>query len=114
MKMNFTSAPLTPDQQLTEAIQEVLDRNVPSPGAYDAEDSLYELTRKLPDKETVNRMIEQGSWFDLNLKDVELLRELSDRAGGWAHARDGKLVFVDLATWKRIHDPVNRPQRHKG
>lgn len=111
--MNFvTSAPLTPEQKLIEAIREVLQRNVTRNS--DAEDSLYELTRNWPDKVTVKRIIDQASWFDLNLEDVGLLRELSDRTGGWAHARDGRLVFVDLATWQRIHDPTNRPERHKG
>jgi hypothetical protein len=75
------------------------------------EDSLWELTQKLPDKETVKRVIERA-WYNLTLKDVEELRELSDKAGGWGHARDGKPVFVDRKTWEDIHDPKNRLPRY--
>lgn len=75
------------------------------------EDSLWELTQKLPDRVTVKSVIEQA-WYNLTLKDVEELRELSDKAGGWAHARDGKPVFVDRKTWEDIHDPKNRLARY--
>src|SRR5438132_3925213 len=94
--------PRTAEQQLIQAMQLVFDRNGNSYWRYDMEDSLWELTRKLPNKETVKRMLEQAPWYDLKLKDVEELRELSDKAGGWAHARDGRPVFVDRETWEEI------------
>lgn len=103
--------PRTAKQQLIQAMQLVFDRNANSNWHFDMEDSLWELTQKLPDKETVKRVIEQA-WYNLTLKDVEELRELSDKAGGWAHARDGKPVFVDRTTWEDIHDPKNRLPRY--
>lgn len=103
--------PLTAKQQLIQAMQLAFDRNANSHWDFDMEDSLWELTQKLPDKETVKRVIEQA-WYNLTLKDVEELRELSDKAGGWAHARDGKPVFVDRSTWEDIHDPKNRLPRY--
>ena len=104
--------PQTPEQKLIQAMQLVFDRNGNSDWGADMEDSLWELTRKLPNKEMVKRMLEQAPWYDLTLKDVEELRELSDRARGWVHARDGKPVFVDRSTWKDIHDPKNRLPRY--
>lgn len=94
-------------QQLIQAMQLVFERNGNSGWAFDMEHSLWELTEKLPDKETVKRMLDQAPWYDLRLEDVEKLRELSDKAGGWAHARDGKPVFVDRKAWKEIHDNWN-------
>jgi hypothetical protein len=108
----FSTPPLTPEEQLIQGIQGVLDRNGLSNWSADAEDSLWELTRKLPDKETVKRMIEQGPWKDLTVDDVEQLRKLSDQADGWAHARNGKPEFVDRKTWEQIHDPANRLPRY--
>lgn len=103
--------PRTAKQRLIQAMQLVFDRNANSNWNSDMEDSLWELTQKLPDKEAVKRVIGQA-WYNLTLKDVEELRELSDKAGGWAHARDGKPVFVDRSTWKDIHDPKNRLPRY--
>jgi hypothetical protein len=99
--------PRTAEQQLIQAMQLVFDRNGNSGWAFDMEHSLWELAEKLPDKETVKRMLDQAPWYDLSLEDVEELRELSDKAGGWAHARDGKPVFVDRKAWKEIHDNWN-------
>jgi hypothetical protein len=104
--------PRKAEQQLIQAMQLVFDRNGNSHWRYDMEDSLWELTQKLPNKETVKRMLKQAPWYDLNLKDVEELRELSDKAGGWAHARDGRPVFVDRTAWEEIHDPANRLPRY--
>jgi hypothetical protein len=104
--------PQTPEQKLIQAMQLVFDRNGNSYWGADMEDSLWELTQKLPNKETVKRMLKQAPWYDLSLKDVEELRELSDKAGGWAHARDGKPVFVDRKTWEEIHDLKNRLPRY--
>lgn len=104
--------PRTAEQQLIQAMQFVFERNGNSNWDFDMEDSLWELTRKLPNKETVKRMLDQAPWYDLSLKDVEELRELSDKAGGWAHARDGKPVFVERSKWKDIHDPKNRLRRY--
>jgi hypothetical protein len=104
--------PQTPEQKLIQAMQLVFDRNGNSYWGFDMEDSLWELTQKLPNKETVKRMLKQAPWYDLSLQDVEELRELSDNAGGWAHARDGKPVFVDRKTWGDIHDPKNRLPRY--
>lgn len=103
--------PRTAKQRLIQAMQLVFDRNANSNWNFDMEDSLWELTQKLPDKEAVKRVIGQA-WYNLTLKDVEELRELSDRAGGWAHARNGKPVFVDRPTWKDIHAPKNRLPRY--
>jgi hypothetical protein len=103
--------PLTAQQRLIQAMQLVFDKNANSEWNYDMEDSLWGLTQKLPDKETVKRVIDQA-WYNLTLEDVEELRELSDKAGGWAHARDGKPVFVDRSTWKDIHTPKNRLPRY--
>ncbi len=103
--------PRTAERQLIQAMQLVFDRNANSKWNFDMEDSLWELTLRLPDKETVKRVIEQA-WYNLSLKDVEELRELSDKAGGWAHARDGKPVFVDRKTWEDIHQPKNRLSRY--
>jgi hypothetical protein len=104
--------PQAPEQKLIQAMQLVFDRNGNSYWGADMEDSLWELTQKLPNKETVKRMLKQAPWYDLSLKDVEELRELSHKAGGWAHARDGKPVFVDRKTWEEIHDPKNRLPRY--
>jgi len=104
--------PRTAEQQLIQAMQLVFDRNGNSGWAFDMEDSLWELTEKLRDKKTVKRMLDQAPWYDLTLEDVEELRELSEKAGGWAHARDGKPVFVDRSTWKEIHAPKNRLPRY--
>jgi hypothetical protein len=103
--------PRTAKQRLIQAMQLVFDRNANSNWNFDMENSLWELTQKLPDKEAVKRVIGQA-WYNLTLKDVEELRELSDRAGGWAHARNGKPVFVDRPTWEDIHDPKNRLPRY--
>lgn len=94
-------------QKLIQAMQLVFERNGNSGWAGDMEHSLWELTEKLPDKVTVKRMLDQAHWYDLSLEDVEELRELSDKAGGWAHTRDGKPVFVDRKAWKGIHDNWN-------
>jgi len=99
--------PRPAEQKLIQAMQLVFERNGNSGWAFDMEHSLWELTEKLPDKETVKRMLDQAPWYDLSLEDVEELRELSDKAGGWAHARDGKPVFVDRKAWKEIHDNWN-------
>ena len=104
--------PRTAEQQLVQAMQLVFDRNGNSGWAFDMEDSLWELTEKLPDKATVKRMLNQAPWYDLKLEDVEELRELSDKAGGWAHARNGKPVFVNRKAWEKIHDPANRLPRY--
>ena len=93
-------------------MQLVFERNGNRGWAYDMEDSLWELTQKLPDKATVKRMLDQAPWYDLRLEDVEELRELSDKAGGWAHARNGKPVFVNRKAWEKIHDPTNRLPRY--
>jgi hypothetical protein len=103
--------PLTAEQRLIQAMQLVFDRNANSKWSYDMEDSLWDLTQKLPDKEAVKQVIERA-WYNLTLKDVEQLRELSDKAGGWAHAREGKPVFVDRKAWKEIHDPASRRARY--
>lgn len=103
--------PLPAEQRLIQAMQLVFDRNANSSWNYDMEDSLWELTQKLPDKETVKRMIEHA-WYNLTLKDVQELRELSDKAGGWAHARGGKPVFVDRKAWEEIHDSAKRLARY--
>ncbi|HXU37721.1 MAG TPA: toll/interleukin-1 receptor domain-containing protein [Blastocatellia bacterium] len=99
--------PRTTKQRLIQAMQLVFDRNANSNWNYDMEDSLWDLTQRLPDKETVKRVIDQA-WYNLTLEDVEELRELSDKAGGWVHAREGKPVFVDRKTWKEIHHSANR------
>lgn len=99
--------PRTPEQQLIQAMQLVFERNGNSGWAFDMDHSLWALTEKLPDKETVKRMLDQAPWYDLRLEDVEELGELSDKAGGWAHARDGKPVFVDRKAWKEIHENWN-------
>lgn len=99
--------PLTAEQHLIQAMQLVFDRNGNSGWAFDMEDSLWELTEKLPDKKTVKRMLDQAPWYDLSLEDVEKLRELSDKAGGWARGRHGKPVFVDRKAWKEIHHNWN-------
>lgn len=104
--------PPTARQQLIHTMQLVFDRNANSNWSFDMEDSLWDLTQKLPDRETVKRIIELA-WYNLSLQDVEELRELSDKAGGWAHARDGKPVFVDRSTWKDIHAPKNRLARYE-
>lgn len=106
----FSTPPLTPEEQLIQGIQGVLDRNGLSSWTADVEDSLWLLTRKLPDKETVERMIE-GQWKDLTVDDVEQLRKLSDQADGWAHARN-EPQFVDKKEWGQIHDPANRLPRY--
>jgi TIR domain-containing protein len=103
--------PRTAKQRLIQAMQLVFDRNANSKWSFDMEGSLWELTQKLPNKETVKRVIEQA-WYNLTLKDVEELRELSDKAGGWAHARNGKPVFVDRETWEDIHNPKHRLPRY--
>lgn len=102
--------PQTAEQQLIQAMQLVFERNGNRGWALDMEDSLWELTKKLPDKEAVKRML--APWYDLSLEDVEELKELSDKAGGWAHARNGKPVFVDRKAWEEIHDPANRLPRY--
>jgi TIR domain len=104
--------PLTAKHRLIQAMQLVFDRNGNSGWALDMEDSLWELTNKLPDRETVKRMLNQAPWYDLKLEDIEELRHLSDEAGGWAHARQGKPVFVDRKSWEEIHDPENRLPRY--
>lgn len=96
--------PMTAEQQLIQAMQLVFERNGNSAWSANMEHHLWELTEKLPDKETVKRMLDQAPWYDLGLEDVEELRELSDKAGGWAHARNGKPVFVDRKAWKKIHE----------
>jgi hypothetical protein len=100
--------PRPAEEKLIQAMQLVFERNGNSNWSYEMEYSLWELAETLPDQEGVLEMLDKAPWYDLNLQDVEELRELADRAGGWAHARDGKPLFADRKTWEEEFHRIPR------
>src|SRR5437588_5509812 len=62
--------PRTAEEQLLQAMQLVFERNGNSAWSANMEHHLWELTEKLPDRETVKRMLDQAPWYDLSLEDV--------------------------------------------
>lgn len=112
--MNILSnVPLTPQEELIQEMESIFAWQGEERWSKDMEDSLFDVMSFLPDRQKTQEMIGAGvPWQNLSVDDLEKLKALSDKARGWAHCRNRKPEFVDMNTWKQLHDPANRLPRY--